>query len=113
MAENFSTVQSVKFYKFSSNSFWNCVVFNKQWEKYYLYITRKYTYIKDGQYKEVSTNSYLIITATAALLDQLPGAYRFAKNLQHNQGVKFYRLICLICKTLYKFPHKPTASDSK
>ena len=113
MAENFSTVQSVKFYKFGSNSYWIGVVFNKQWEKYYLDITRKYTYTKDNQTKEGFTSTYLNLTAAAVLVDQLPGVYQFAKNLQYNQGVKIYRLLCLIFKTLYTFSHRPTTSDSK
>ena len=112
MAENFSTVQSVKFYEFGSNSYWIGVVFNKQWEKYYLDITRKYTYTKDNQTKEGSTNTYLNLTAAAALVDQLPGVYQFAKNLQDNQGVEIYRLSWLIFKTLYTFSHRPTTSDS-
>ena len=91
MAENFSTVQSVKFYEFGSNSYWIGVVFNKQWEQYYLDITRKYTYTKDGQSKQGLTSTYLNLTAAATLINQLPGAYRFTKHLQDNQTVKIYR----------------------
>ena len=60
---------------------------HKQWKRYYLDITRKYTYTKDGQSKEGSTSTYLNLTTAAALVDQLPGVYQFAKNLQDNQGV--------------------------
>ena len=111
MAERLSAMQSVKFYEFGSNSYWIVVVFNKQWEKYYLNITRKYTYIKNGQSKEGSTSNNLHLTAAAALVDQLPGVYQFAKNLQDNQGVEIYKLSCLISKILYTFPHKQTACD--
>ena len=96
-------MQSVKFYEFGFNSYWIGVVFNKQWEKYYLDITRKYTYTKDNQTKEGSTSTYLNLAAAAALVDQLPGVYQFAKNLQDNQGVEIYRLSWLIFKTLYIF----------
>ena len=113
MAEKISTVQSVKFYEFGSNSYWIGVVFNKQWEKYYLDITRKYTYSKGGQSKEGSTSTYLSLTAAAALVDQLPGVYQFAKNLQDNKGVAINRLSCLNSKILNTFPHRQTASDSE
>ena len=113
MAERFSAVQSVKFYEFGSNSYWIGVVFNKQWAKYYLDITRKYTYTKDRQSKEGSTSTYLNLTAAAALVDQLAGVYQFAKNLQDNQFVAINRLSCLNFKILFIFPHRQTASDSK
>ena len=111
MAKRFSAVQSVKFYNFGSNSYWIGVVFNKQWETYYLDNTRKYTYTKDGQSKEGSTSTYLNLTAAAALVDQLPGVYQFEKNLQDNQGVEIYKLSCFISKILYTFPHRQTAID--
>ena len=111
MAERFSAVQSVKFYEFGSNSYFIGVVLNKQWEKYYLDIKRKYTYTNDGQSKEGSTSTYLNLTAAASLVDRLPGVYQFTKNLQDNQGVKIYNLSCLIFKVLYTFVHKQTASD--
>ena len=94
MADIFSTVQSVKFDEFGSNSYWIGVVLNKQWKKYYLDIKRKYTYTKNGQSKKGSTSTYLHLTAAAALVEHLPGVYRFAKNLQDNQGVTIYRLFC-------------------
>ena len=40
MTENFSTVQSVKFYKFDLNFYLIGVVLNKLWKKYYFDITR-------------------------------------------------------------------------
>ena len=112
MAKKIFTVQSLKFYEFGSNSYWIDVVFNKQWERYYLDNTSKYTYTKDGQLKEGSTSTYLHLTAAAALVDQLPGVYQFAKNQQDNQGVKIYKLSCLISKILYTYTHRPTASYS-
>ena len=113
MAKRFSAVHSVKLYEFCSNSYWISVVFNKQWEKYYLDITRKYTYTKDGQLKERSIITYVNLTAAAALVDKLPGVYQFATNLQANQGVAINRLSCLNSKILYTFPHRQTASDSE
>ena len=84
MAEKFVTVQNVKFYKFGKNSYWLGVDYNKQWERYYLNITRKFTYTKDGQTKEGFAGTYLNLTAAADLVKQLSGAYQFAKNLQEN-----------------------------
>ena len=104
-------MQSVKFYEFGSNSYWINVVFNKQWEKYYLDISRKYTLTKDRKSKEGSTSTYLNLSAAAALVDQLPGAYRIAKNLHGKQSVEIYRLTCHISKTLYTFSHRPTTSN--
>ena len=48
MAENNSVVQSVKSYKFGKNSFWLNILHNKEWNRYLLYIKRKFTYIKKG-----------------------------------------------------------------
>ena len=42
MADNYSTVQSVKFYEFGKNSYWLGIVNNKQWNRYSLDITRKF-----------------------------------------------------------------------
>ena len=106
-------MQSVKFYEFGSNSYWIYIVFNKQWERYYLDITRKYTYTKGGQSKKGSTSTYLNLTAAAELVDQLPEVYQFAKNLQDNQGVAIIRLSCLNSKILNTFPDRQTASDSE
>ena len=51
MAENYSTVQSVKFYEFGKNSYWLGIVHNKQWNRFSLDITRKFIYFKDGETK--------------------------------------------------------------
>ena len=88
MADSFSIVESVKFYEFGKNSYWVVVVFNKQWNRYYVDISRKYTYTKDGQEKEGCVSTFLNLTAADALIAQLPAAYQVAKNLQENQGVE-------------------------
>ena len=54
MADNNSIVQIVKFYEFGKNSLWLSMVYNKQWNRFSLYITRKFTYTKDGETKEGS-----------------------------------------------------------
>ena len=92
MADNFASVQSIKSYEFGRNSYWLGLVYNKQRKRYYLDITRKFTYSKDGQTTEGFATTYLNLTAAAELVKQLPGAYQYAKNLQENQGVKIYRL---------------------
>ena len=90
MAVNFSTVQTVKFYEFGSSSYLVGVVFNKQWDRHYLEITRKYKYNKDGQETEGSSSTYLNLSAAAALLKQLPTSYQLAKDLQENLGLEIY-----------------------
>ena len=84
MADNNSVVQSVKFYEFSKNSLWLSIVHNKQWNRFSLDITRKFSYTKDGETKEGSFTIYLNVTATTALVDQLALSYQLAKNLQDN-----------------------------
>ena len=106
MADNNSVVQSVKFYEFGKNSLWLSIVHKKQWNRYSLDITRKFTYTKDGDTKESASSTYLNLTAAKALVDQLPLGYKLAKNLQDNQGVEIYNLFCLISKICYTFPHK-------
>ena len=49
MAENNSIVQSVKFYDFGKNSLWLSIGHNKQWNRYSLDITRKFTYTNNGE----------------------------------------------------------------
>ena len=95
MADNYSTVQSVKFYKFVKNSYWLGIVYNKQWNKYSLDITRKFNYTKDGETRKGSCTTFLNLTAAKALVAQLPLAYQFAKTFQDNQGMKIYILFCL------------------
>ena len=59
MADNNSVVQSVKCYELSNNSLWLSIVKNKQWNSFSLYITSKFTYIKDGETKESFSRIYL------------------------------------------------------
>ena len=68
---NNSLVQSVKFYKFGKNSLLLSIVHNKQWNKFSLDVTRKCSYIKEGETKEGSSSTYLNLTAANALIDQL------------------------------------------
>ena len=51
MADNNSLVHSVKFDEFGKNSLWLSIVYNKQWNKFSLDITRKFSYKKDGETK--------------------------------------------------------------
>ena len=55
----------------------------------------------------------LNLTATKALIEQLPLAYQLAKNLQDTQNVKIYYLFCLISEICYTFPDRSGASDRK
>ena len=113
MADNNSIVQSVTFYKFEINSLWLSIVHNKQWNRYSLDITRKFTYIKDGDTKEGYCSTYLNLSGTKAMVEQLPLADQLDKCLQDNQGVKIYNLFSLIFKICYIFPHRSGASDRK
>ena len=81
MADNNCVVQSVMFYEFCKNSLWLSIVHNKQWNRYSLDITRKFTYNNIGETKEGFFNTYLNLTAATALVDQLPLAYQLAKKL--------------------------------
>ena len=92
MADNNVVVQIVKFYEFGKNSLWLSIVHNKQWNRYSLDITRKFTYTKDGDTNDGASSTYLNLTAAKALVEQLPLAYQLAKNLQHNQGVEIYNI---------------------
>ena len=96
MADNISIVQSVKLYEFGKNSLWLSIVHNKQWNRYSLDITRKFTYTKDGETKEISCSTYLNLSAKKALVEQLPLVYQLAKSLQDNQGVEIYNLFSVI-----------------
>ena len=111
MADNNSIVQSVKFYEFGKNSLWLGIVHNKQWNRFSLDITRKFSYTKDGETKEGSSTIYLNLTATKALVDQLELAYQLAKNLQDNQGAEIYNKFCLISEICYTLPHRSGARD--
>ena len=111
MADNNSVVQSVKFYEFGKNSLWLSIVHNKQWNRYSLDITRKFTYTKDGETKEGASSTYLNLTAAEALVEQFGLVNKLAKNLQGDQDVEIYNIFCLIPKICYRFPHRSAASD--
>ena len=96
-------MQSVKFYEFGKISLWLSIVHSKQWNRFSLNITRKFTYTKDGETKEGSFRTYLNLTAAKALVDLLPLAYQLAQNLQNNKGVKFYNIFCLISEICYLY----------
>ena len=113
MADNITTVQTVKFYEFGKNSLWLGINFNKQWNSYSLDMIRKFTYTKNGETKEGYSTTYLKLTAAKALVDQLLGDYQLAKNLQDNQGVEMYEIFCLIFKTIYIIAHRSSASNRK
>ena len=59
------------------------VVFNKQWDRHYLEITRKYKYNKDEQETESSSSTYLNLSVAAALIKQLTTSYQLANDLQN------------------------------
>ena len=80
MADYNFIVQSVNLYEFGKNSLCLSIVHNKQWNRFSLDITRKFTYTKDGETKEGSCSTYLNLTAAKALVDQLPLAYQIDKN---------------------------------
>ena len=63
--------------------------------------------------KKYSCSTYLNLTATKTLVDQLLLAYQLAKNLQDNQSVNIYNLFCPISEICYTFPHRSGASDRK
>ena len=95
---------------------WLNIVHNKQWNRYSLDITRKFSYTKDGETIESYFTIYLNFTAAKALVDQLPLAYQLAKNLQDNKDVEIYNIFCLFSKICYNLFHKGqpqvTANDS-
>ena len=110
-----SVVQSIKCYEFNKNSLWLSIVHSKLWNKYSLYITRKFSYTKDGKTKEGSCSTYLNLIGAKALVDQLPLAYQLAKKFQDNQGVEIYNIFCLISKYVIHFytgQPQVTAKDS-
>ena len=92
MASSNNFIQSVKFYESGTTSFVLAVVFNSQWKKYSLHLTRNYSYTEDGVTKQGSNTIFLPITCAAALLGQLEPAYRFAKQLEEQEGVEIYRI---------------------
>ena len=89
MADNYSVVQSVKFYEFGNNVLWLSIVHNTQWNRYLLDITRKFTYTEHGETKEGSCSTYLNLTAAKAFVDQLSLAYQLAKTLRTTMVLKF------------------------
>ena len=61
-------LQNVKFYEYRKTSIWLAVVYNKQWKKYSIHLTRKYSYIKDGETKVESNTIFLPLSADAGLI---------------------------------------------
>ena len=98
MAYNNSILQSVKYYEFGNNCMWLSIEHNKQWNRYSLYIMRKFIYTKDSDKKDGSSSLYLNLTAPKAVVEKLPLAYQLAKNVLDNQGVKIYNIFYLISK---------------
>ena len=75
MANQEDIIQNTKFYEYKNTSMWLAVVFNKQWKKYSLHLTRKYSYIKDGETKQGTDTIFLSLTVAAGLIWQLFPAY--------------------------------------
>ena len=82
MANYNSVVQSIKSYEFGKKFLWLRIVHNKQWNKYLLDITRKYSYTKDAETKEGSCSTYLNLIAAKAVVDQHSLAYQLTKNFR-------------------------------
>ena len=106
MANYNCVMQSIKCYVLGKKSLWLSIVHNKQWNKYSLGITRKFSYTKEGESKKGFCSTYLNLIAVQAFAGQLSLAYQLAKKLQDNRGVKIYNIFCLISKICYTFPHK-------
>ena len=60
------------------------IYFNKQWNRYFLDITRKFNYNMNGETKQGFCTIILNLTTAKALIDQLPLAYQFVKTLYNN-----------------------------
>ena len=59
MADNNLVVQSVKFYEFGKYLLWLSIVHSKQWNRFLLDITRKFSYTNNGETKVGSFTIYL------------------------------------------------------
>ena len=66
---------------------WLSVVFNNKWKNYSIHLIQNYSYIKDGVTKQGSSTIFMPLTAAAALIGQLPGAYQFAKQLDDERSM--------------------------
>ena len=75
MADNNSALQSVKFYKFGKTSLYISIVHNKQWNRFSLNITRKFSHTNKGEMKTSPSTIYLNLTATKPLVEQSSLAY--------------------------------------
>ena len=80
-------IQNTKFYEYKNSSMWLAIVFNKQWINYFLHLTRKYSYIKDGEKKLGTNTNNHPLTAAAGLIGQLFPEYQFAKQLEEENGI--------------------------
>ena len=93
MANQEDIIQNTMFYEYKISSMWLAVVFNKQWKKYSIHLTRKYSYIKDGETKLGFNTIFLPLTAAAGLIGQLFPAYQFANQMEEENGIKQSRYL--------------------
>ena len=101
MASENVMVQSVKFYETATAIFTLDVVYNKEWKKHSLHLTRNYSYTKDGVTKQGENTIFLNLSCAASLLTRLGPALQLAKRLEEENGVKMYRLFTLIFIILF------------
>ena len=91
MATQNNIVQKVKFYEYRNTSMWLAVVYNNQWKKYSIHLTRTFSYMKDGETKQGSNTIFLPLSAAAALIGQLVPAYQYSKQLEEENSMEFYK----------------------
>ena len=84
-------IQSVKFYKTATAFFTLDVVYNKDWKKHSLHLTRNYSYTKYGVTKQ--GENIIFLNLSASLLTHLGPALRLAKWLEEEKGLEIYRLL--------------------
>ena len=88
MANQEDIIQNTKFYEYKNSFMWLAVVFKKQWKKYSIPLTRKYSFINNGETKQGTTTIFLPLTTSAGLIGQLVSAYQFAKQLEEENGIE-------------------------
>ena len=85
--------QRVKFFETCTALFTLEVVYNKEWKKHSLHLTRNYSYIKDGVTKQIENTIFLNLSCAASLLTHLGRAHQLAKRLEQENGLEIYILL--------------------
>ena len=91
MASENVMVQSVKFFE-TATAFFTLDVYNKEWKKHLLHLTRNYSYTKDGVTKQGENIIFLNLSCAASLLTHLGPALQLARRLETENGVEINRL---------------------